>query len=143
MQAHRRCHGPPSVPPGRLCMYKNVTAGSKDFRFSQQFPPHPPRGRNKVIPTPACSGGRRACQVHGRSQTSVLSKLRKTGNHLNLLIPEPELGVPFKLPQTPSPSDLWPAFLQPEQEGVLFEMFLIRVPRAQERGSGENSFPFS
>ena len=96
-----------------------------------------------MIPTPACSRGRHACQVHGRWQTSVLSKLRKTGNHLNLLISEPELGVPFKSPQTPSLSDLWPTFLQPEQEGVLFEMFLIRVPRAQERGSRENSFPFS
>lgn len=135
-------HGPPSVPPGRLCMYKNVTAGSKDFRFSQQFPPHPPRGRNKVILHLPAAGGRRACQVHRRSQTSVLSKLRKTGNHLNLLIPEPELGVPFKLPQTPSPSDLRPAFLQPEQEGVLFEMFLIRVPRAQERAQEKTTFLF-
>ena len=96
-----------------------------------------------MVSTPACSRGRRACQVHQQSQTSVLSTLRKTGNHFNLPIPEPELGVPFKSPQMPSPSDLWPAFLRPEQEGVLFEMFLIRIPRAQERGSGENSFPFS
>ena len=58
-----------SAPPGGSCTYKNDTVpparvGSGDFRFSQRFPTHAPRSRNTVIPTPACSRGRRACQVH-------------------------------------------------------------------------------
>lgn len=96
------------VPPGGSRTYKNDTVlqarvGSGDFGFSQQFPTHAPRSRNTVIPTPACSRGWRACQVHVQLRTSVLSKFRKTGNRFNLPTPERELSAPFKLPRTPPP----------------------------------------
>ena len=95
------------------------------------FPPPPPMSRNKVtLHLPAAGAGGPA---RSPGDFGLLFKVRKTESHFHLLTPESALGAPFKSPEMTPPSDPQPTLLWPEQKGVLFEMALFTVLRAQER----------
>lgn len=75
-----------------------------------------------------------------------MSKLIKSGSHLNPPTPDSALDAPLKSPEKPprrahprtwavqtSFTDVWPTLQRLEQKGVLFEMSFFMVPKAQKR----------
>lgn len=116
----------------RVCMnHSPSTLGLWGLWIFTAIPPPPPMSRNKVtLHLPAAGAGGPA---RSPGDFGLLFKVRKTESHFHLLTPESALGAPFKSPEMTPPSDPQPTLLWPEQKGVLFEMALFTVLRAQER----------